>query len=66
MSQQQQRQSSRSPRRPRYLNQNDHCRLTPFSQRGMGSKNTPPHLQAFAPRPSPQDEVMEIQGLPIA
>lgn len=61
----QQRQTSRSPRRPRYLNQNDQIRLTPFAQRGMGSKNTPPHLQTFAPRPSPQDEVMEIQGLPI-
>lgn len=65
MSQPHHRQSSRSPRRPRYLHQNDQIRLTPFAQRGMGSKNTPPHLQAFAPRPSPQDEVMEIQGLPI-
>lgn len=60
------RQPSRSPRRPRYLNQNDQIRLTPFTQRAMGSKHTPPHLQQFAPRPSPQDEVMEIQGIPIA
>ncbi|XP_055372944.1 ribosomal protein S6 kinase beta-1 isoform X2 [Condylostylus longicornis] len=35
-------------------------------QRGMcGSRATPPHLQAFAPRPSPQDEMMDVQGLPI-
>lgn len=38
--------------------------LTPFAQRGMTSKQTPPHLQQFA-RPSPQDEIMEVQGVPI-
>lgn len=58
------RTTSRSPRRPRYANQNDQCRLAPFAQRGMGSKQTPPHLQPFA-RPSPQDEIMEVQGVPI-
>lgn len=57
------RSTARSPRRPRY-HQNDQCRLTPFSQRGMTSKQTPPHLQPFA-RPSPQDEIMEVQGVPI-
>lgn len=59
------RTTARSPRRSRYGHQNDLCRLTPFTQRGMGSKQTPPHLQTFAPRPSPQDEIMEVQGLPI-
>lgn len=59
------RTTARSPRRSRYGHPNDHCRLTPFTQRGMGSKQTPPHLQTFAPRPSPQDEIMEVQGLPI-
>lgn len=86
------RPSARSPRRPRYVHQNDQCRLppalqqglqaglqtslqtgiqtglqpglTPFTQRGMTSKQTPPHLQPFA-RPSPQDEIMEVQGVPI-
>lgn len=41
------------------------CRLTPFAQRSMGSKSTPSHLQPFTSRPSPQDEIMEVQGLPI-
>lgn len=62
-----QRQNARSPRRPRYnVHQNDNqcSRLTPFAQRGMTSKQTPPHLQLFA-RPSPQDEIMEVQGVPI-
>lgn len=86
------RPTARSPRRPRYVHQNDQCRLTPgmqqglqtnlqtglqtglpaglqpsltpFAQRGMTSKQTPPHLQQFA-RPSPQDEIMEVQGVPI-
>lgn len=54
-----------SPRRPRYHHQNDNqCRLAPFAQRGMSSKQTPSHLQQFA-RPSPQDEIMEVQGVPI-
>lgn len=56
------RQTARSPRRPRYAHQND--RLTPFTQRAMTSKQTPSHLQQF-PRPSPQDEIMEVQGVPI-
>lgn len=60
-----QRHTARSPRRPRFVHQNDQCsRLTPFAQRGMTSKQTPPHLQLFA-RPSPQDEIMEVQGVPI-
>ncbi|XP_031631058.1 ribosomal protein S6 kinase beta-1 [Contarinia nasturtii] len=76
------RPTARSPRRPRYHHQNDHCRLTPgmqsglqmglqpgltpFAQRAtaMTSKQTAPHLQPFA-RPSPQDEIMEVQGVPI-
>lgn len=81
------RSTARSPRRPRYVHQNDQCRLTPgmqqghglqqghqpgqiqpgltpFTQRGMTSKQTPSHLQSFA-RPSPQDEIMEVQGVPI-
>lgn len=76
------RPTARSPRRPRYVHQNDQCRLTtgmqsglqtglqpgltPFAQRptAMTSKQTPPHLQPFA-RPSPQDEIMEVQGVPI-
>lgn len=55
--------SSRSPRRaPRhYRGDHDHIRLA-FPHRSM---ITPPHLQAFAPRPSPQDEMMEVQGVPI-
>lgn len=60
-----QRHTARSPRRPRFVHQNDQCsRLAPFAQRGMTSKQTPPHLQLFA-RPSPQDEIMEVQGVPI-
>ena len=56
------RHTARSPHRPRFVHQTDQCsRLTPFAQRGMTSKQTPPHLQLFA-RPSPQDEIMEVQG----
>lgn len=50
------RTTARSPRRSRYGVHSEHCRIT---------KQTPPHLQTFAPRPSPQDEIMEVQGLPI-
>lgn len=34
-------------------------------QRGIYPRATPPHLQAFPPRPSPQDEMMDVQGVPI-
>lgn len=57
-----QRQTARSPRRPRYAHHHD--RLAPFNQRGMTSKQTPNHLQQF-PRPTPQDEIMDVQGVPI-
>lgn len=54
--------TARSPRRtPRH--RDEHIRLA-FPQRSMCSRETPPHLQPFAPRPSPQDEMMDIQGLP--
>lgn len=54
--------TARSPRRtPRH--RDEHLRLA-FPQRSMCSRETPPHLQPFAPRPSPQDEMMDIQGLP--
>lgn len=56
-----QRHTARSPRRPRYAHHND--RLAPFNQRGMTSKQSS-HLQQF-PRPSPQDEIMDVQGVPI-
>lgn len=58
----QHRQTARSPRRPRYAHHND--RLASFNQRGMTSKQTSSHLQQF-PRPSPQDEIMDVQGVPI-
>lgn len=52
--------SSRSPRRtPRHYRGDFPIA---FPHRSM---ITPPHLQAFAPRPSPQDEMMEVQGVPI-
>lgn len=68
--------TARSPRRTQRQN-NEHLRLA-FAQRGhpmqSSSSGLPthsqhphqaPHLQPFAPRPSPQDEMMDVQGLPI-
>lgn len=55
---------ARSPRRTQRQRE-EHYRLAFPSQRGMCSRATPPHLQPFAPRPSPQDEMMDVQGLPI-
>ncbi|XP_037046534.1 ribosomal protein S6 kinase beta-1 isoform X1 [Bradysia coprophila] len=39
---------------------------SPRRSRRINSRNTPPHLQQFAPRPSPQDtEIMDVTGVPI-
>ncbi|XP_037933594.1 ribosomal protein S6 kinase beta-2 [Teleopsis dalmanni] len=58
------RMPARSPRRtPR--NHDGSYRLQFPAQRAMYARATPPHLQTFAPRPSPQDEMMDVQGLPI-
>lgn len=60
------RMPARSPRRtPRQHNQDGSYRLAFPPHRSMFSRATPPHLQTFAPRPSPQDEMMDVQGLPI-
>lgn len=54
--------TARSPRRtPRY--RDEHLSLA-YKPRNICPRETPPHLQPFAPRPSPQDEMMDIQGLP--
>jgi hypothetical protein len=67
---QHQSRMARSPRRRR----EEHLRLMFPQNRNIAgmhlansnhSRATPPHLQPFAPRPSPQDEMMEVQGLPI-
>ncbi|XP_037904473.1 ribosomal protein S6 kinase beta-2 isoform X2 [Hermetia illucens] len=56
---------ARSPRRTARQRE-EHYRLAfPKQTHGILARATPPHLQNFAPRPSPQDEMMDIQGLPI-
>lgn len=63
--------TARSPRRQR--NAEETIRLS-FPQNmhnhhmapSSRPQQVPPHLQAFAPRASPaQDEIMEVQGVPI-
>lgn len=74
----QQQQSARivTARSPRRTHKQQQLRLTQaFAQRthttlpsastAQQPHNTAPHLQPFAPRPSPQEEMMEVQGLPI-
>lgn len=56
------RMPARSPRRTPRQNHDGSYRLAFPPQRGMCSRATPPHLQTFAPRPSPQDEMMDVQG----
>ena len=60
------RMPARSPRRMQRQHDGSY-RLAAFpAQRGMCTRATPAHLQAFAPRASPQDEMMDVQqGLPI-
>lgn len=62
--------TARSPRRQR--NAEETIRLSfPQSIHHMGQTSrpqaVPPHMQAFAPRASPagQDEIMDVQGVPI-
>lgn len=62
--------SSRSPRRtPRQRAEYRLAFPTHMTQmqqmQHVCSHETTPHLQTFAPRPLPQDEMMEVQGLPI-
>lgn len=64
------RMPARSPRRTPQARQqpNGSYRLQfPAAQRGIYARATPPHSHLqFAPRPSPQDEMMtDVQGLPI-
>ncbi|KAL5291827.1 RPS6KB2 family protein [Megaselia abdita] len=64
------RMPARSPRRTPQARQqpNGSYRLQfPAAQRGIYARATPPHTHLqFAPRPSPQDEMMtDVQGLPI-
>lgn len=64
------RMPARSPRRnPRQAHDGSYRLQFPMAaaaQRGMYARATPPHLQAFPPRPSPQDEMMDVQGLPMS
>ena len=58
---------ARSPRRtPRQAHDGSYRFQYPLASRGMYARATPPHLQAFPPRPSPQDEMMDVQGLPMS
>lgn len=61
------RMPARSPRRtPRQAHDGSYRLQYPLAPRGMYARATPPHLQAFPPRPSPQDEMMDVQGLPMS
>lgn len=63
------RMPARSPRRTPRQTHDGSYRLQFPAQRGMYARATPPHVQAttnFPPRPSPQDEMMDVQGLPMS
>ncbi|XP_053955829.1 ribosomal protein S6 kinase beta-2 [Anastrepha obliqua] len=59
------RMPARSPRRTPRQHHEGSYRMQFPAQRGIYPRATPPHLQAFPPRPSPQDEMMDVQGVPI-
>lgn len=59
------RMPARSPRRTPRQHHEGSYRMQFPPQRGIYPRATPPHLQAFPPRPSPQDEMMDVQGVPI-
>ncbi|KAI9577351.1 hypothetical protein GQX74_015206 [Glossina fuscipes] len=63
------RMPARSPRRTPRQTHDGSYRLQFPAQRGMYARATPPHVQTttnFPPRPSPQDEMMDVQGLPMS
>lgn len=57
--------TARSPRRtPRARDEAIRLQFPQHRSHTTIQQSIPPHLQAFAPRPSPQDEMMDVQGLP--